>query len=109
MIKLINIHELRARLITTWPEQKIIKLQDSPHYAYLCGDKQPYIDYLKKANQEEHSVEKFDKLIETFVLRSTDWIQCREQDGVYIISDGFHRACIFLHRGITGIIINQIN
>jgi len=105
MYCLVNIADLRGRLITIWPDQKIIKLQDSPHYAFLQGDKQLYIDYLKKANQSDHTVEQFQELINNFNLRSLDWIQCIEQNGLYIINDGFHRACILLYKGITNIIV----
>ena len=105
MHRLVNINDIRARLITTWPDQKLVRLQDTPHWQFLNGNKQPYIDYLEKANQPEHSVQKFEALITNFNLRSLDFIECIEKDNKYIISDGFHRACIFLHKGITEIVI----
>jgi len=101
--KTVHIDEIRAHIITNYPQKELIQLKDSPHYKFLCGDIKPYIDYLKIANQPDHSVLKYEKLIQQFSYLSSkyenDYIVCLKKDDVYIIQDGFHRACILLHTG----------
>lgn len=111
MSKLVNIDLLRARLVTKWPAQKLVELQDTPHWQFIQGNELPYQTYLEGANQPEHTVDKFALLIDTF---SPDWvgsIKCIEKDGLYLISDGFHRACIMLALGYKKINIftNHVN
>ena len=100
----VNITELRAVIIVKWPKiKRIIRLEDSPHYQYLLGNKQPYIDYLKIAHQPDHSVEKYQQLINEFQIEKANFIRCYPVNEKWVIADGFHRACILLHRGISQI------
>jgi hypothetical protein len=102
-----NINDLRAVLITRWPDVKrLVRLEDTPHYQFLLGNRQPYIDYLKIANQPDHSVEKFDRLINDFDIEKSKFIRCYpDNQGKWIIADGFHRACIMLFKGIFNLTI----
>jgi len=102
MIKKINIDDIRVNLITFYPTVKLIKLEESPHYQFLLGNIEPYIEYLKIAKQPDHSVEKFEKLMKEFDYLSKGnkykYIECVEKDDIYVIIDGFHRSCILLHK-----------
>lgn len=105
----VNIDDIRARIVDVYPfSHKTIKLSDSPHYAYLKGDKQMYIDYLRIAHQKDHSPEIYNRLIESFKGYlvgdfKNQYILCEEKDGKYVIIDGFHRSCILLHKGVKQI------
>ena len=51
----VNLNDLYAAIWTSFPHKKdtppynnkIIKLQDSPHYLYVCGQKSEYLKYAK--------------------------------------------------------------
>ena len=105
MRRLVNINDLRATIIVGKGKQ-IIKLADSPHYALLKGNPQPYIDYLKQAGQPDHTLEKYQALIDGFSLGVMEDIKCRRLGDTFLILDGFHRACILLYKGIKWIHIN---
>ncbi len=83
-----------------------IRLEDTPHYQYVSGDKSPYINYFNKnfgtVLQEDHFPEAFDILIRNFDENY------RRDDGKKsfviindrnVILDGVHRASILMHRG----------
>jgi hypothetical protein len=97
---LVPINRIKARIVSG-TGLKVIGLEDSPHYAFLSGQEQPYIDYLKIANQPDHSVEKFKTLIAEFDKVRAGYILCDKQKDEYIIHDGFHRACILAHQGAS--------
>ena len=100
---LVDIKDIRVRLVTDWPNQVIVRLDNTPHYKFLFGIEQPYIDYLAKSNQPDHAVEKYRSLINNFDINKLGDILCIEKYGQYIISDGFHRACILLKMGYSQI------
>ena len=86
-------------------------IKDSPHYQYVLGNKQPYIDFLKRDHPSEYeqSIESFEYLLnseldyldtthkkyngwggeDTFIIHDN-----------YIIRDGVHRASRLLQLGI---------
>lgn len=85
-----------------------ITLEESPHYQYICGDKQPYINYINKRWEvgdigRGHSKEQFDKLIENFDFNYLDkdgkkcpiLIWRKDQ-----IIDGVHRAALLKFKGV---------
>jgi len=88
---------------------EIIKIEDSPHYKLLKGDERSYVYYLKKANQPDHSLNKFKSLIDNFTYNESNYLQCEKHDDIYVIKDGVHRASILKYRGITDIPIVIIN
>lgn len=119
VIKKVNLQSLYARIVvgtvSEGVKHKIIKLTDSPHYKYLKGDKTFYGEYLARYGKYvgygiEHSIENFEKLIsdKNGYLEdkySSDYIICEKITSLFghksVIVDGFHRACILLHQGVT--------
>ena len=83
---------------------KIINLKVSPHYKYLNNDKTPYIEYMKL--DRHHSVKKYDKLIKTLdrntIFENINYItiEVKKRKDHYVITRGFHRACIYLKNNI---------
>jgi len=95
---IVAIDKLRAIIIEKWPDiKKTVPLEDTPHYKYLDGDKEKYIEYLDMVDQPDHSVEKYERLIKEFNYDDHEKIKCRPDGGTYIILDGIHRACIYLY------------
>jgi hypothetical protein len=86
-----------------------IKIIDSPVYKYVIGDKQSYIKYWDDNKgtkiQDDHSPNKFDKLINTFKPNQYNY----DDKNLIIVSsdltvlDGHHRISILKHAGINDI------
>ena len=99
----VNLSDIRASLITNYPSKKIIKLEESPHYQFLLGNREPYIEYMKISHQKEHSVEVFEELIKNFNYlegsNKNKFVVCNKFGDYYLIQDGFHRCCIQLYKG----------
>jgi hypothetical protein len=83
----------------------VLKIKDTPHYKFIMGNKSDYKNYytnfIKKTyDDENHSPEKFQKLIDGFDINLCGNIKCRKgKEGTYIITDGLHRACILAAKG----------
>lgn len=76
-----------------------VKIQDSPHYSFVLGDKQPYLDYMNtdgwKSGRKD-AKERFETLISEFKEYDPS-IKCIEvvrERGKFAIVDGLHRASI---------------
>ena len=87
------------------------KVKDSPHYKYVNGDKDEYINYMKLAGIYagyglEHGFDIFDNFIKNFDINKKGTIKCISKNGRYIIIDGVHRVSILLNKGYTDIIVN---
>lgn len=101
----VNINDVYARIgiineeLRTIGKLKIVSLPESPHYQFLEGNEEPYIKYMELAEQPEHSVRLFRKLISEFDVEKSKYVKCREDKGKYVIRDGFHRSCIMLFKG----------
>jgi len=82
---------LRVRL----PSGDIVALDETPHYQYTIGNKQPYCDWLiEYGHLYESSLASFEHLMsdESFYLEgqhAQDFILC---DKNFVIIDGVHRA-----------------
>jgi hypothetical protein len=85
---------------------RLVRLEETPHYQYVRGDRDPYIRYFDegagKTFQEDHFAHAFDNLIKNYDERYT------RKDGKQsliiidsnnIILDGVHRASILKNRG----------
>lgn len=101
VVKDISIDQLSA-VITG---KGLVPITETPHYKYITGDKQPYIDYLEKSyTTDDHSVGSFDSMIANFQYdcvrkrgRRNNLIVARTikgEKGNYQIIDGIHRAAI---------------
>ena len=91
---------------TRW---NIKDISDTPHYLYLNNSKKEYIDYTTNVDWKYHNTKKYDSLIndinsEKFIHENINNIcitvsYCTRLDK-YIITNGLHRACIYLNNNI---------
>ncbi len=107
-IKKIKFQQLYCRIQEGDAEnfsKKICHVNDSPHYKYLAGDKEFYLEYLKTFNgnilKDDHSPQTFDKLFSDAeylqVPYENSYILTEEiRPGEYVILDGLHRAAKLL-------------
>ncbi len=80
----------------------ICKVINSPHYNYVNGNKEDYINYMKNAGKYagyglEHGFDIFNKLIKEFSVSKMGTIKCVLVNNKYIIEDGVHRCSILLN------------
>ncbi len=89
----------------------ITSIKESPHYQYAAGNKQPYIDFLKRDHPTEYeqSIESFEYLMDS----DLDYLDPNHKKyngwggedhfiihDNYVIRDGVHRAARLLQLGI---------
>lgn len=97
-----RVAELRPRIIG----KGRVRVEDTPHYRYVCGDKEPYREYFFRhwgtRLCEDHFPGAFDVLMQNFELPHVRWdgresrIVLKGSD----VYDGVHRLAIAAHRGI---------
>lgn len=106
-IKRIDLEQTHCNIIENG-ELKKNRIEQTPHYKYLCGEINVYRQYLKnhlgKQLTDDYSTSKFDKLFRIFSeekpVTLIPKIICREEkSGQYTILDGVHRACIARYIG----------
>lgn len=90
-------------------KRELVSIQDTPHYAYVNGDKSVYINYYKqflgRVFTEDHTGYSFDRLIlsfnpHTYKYESTNLILIKRNNEVL---DGVHRLAILINYNITKI------
>lgn len=102
----IDIDKLYIRLAKDANNYKII---DSPHYKYLCNDKDVYINYYSKymgtCLQDNHTPNQFDKLLETFNPNTYNFEESRLiiVNKNFQVQDGVHRLAILKKYNIHNI------
>ncbi len=78
----------------------IIPVKSSPHYQFVLGNQQPYVDYITQhcgtLLDEDHLPGAFTKLINEFDISKSDGIIAPKRNGNHLIIDGLHRASIIL-------------
>lgn len=78
-----------------------IDVKDSPHYKFLNGNKNSYIDYVTKIDTHHSDVSKYETLIRNFnyeTYGSDDrLIKISYINNLPVIVDGLHRASILLN------------
>ncbi|MFC1591409.1 class I SAM-dependent methyltransferase [Thermodesulfobacteriota bacterium] len=98
-------------------KHRIVKLQQTPHYQFIKGNKKPYQEYLEKFGESvgfgiEHSEGAFAALLESQERYlgehyRSNYIVCFEKQNLFgkksILLDGVHRACLLLHQGVSEI------
>jgi len=96
-IRVCNIHN------SNHIQHTICNLSGVPHIAYINGDKEPYMNYMKNAGEHagyglEHSFENFDNLIKNFKYLEkpyeNEYIECKIISQKLVIVNGLHRASI---------------
>jgi len=113
-----DLETLFARLVTgsdgKTATHSLARLRDTPHFSYINGNKEPYIDYLITYGKDvgfgaEHSVESFERLLSSSYKYlegeySSNYIICehvKTETGVMnVLMDGVHRACLLLSQGV---------
>jgi len=106
----LDLNNLRANV-----NGNIIKIEDTPHYQYVLGNKDAYINYFYKnfgkILQEDHFPESFDRLIQNFDVNYKT--PSGKKSHIIVqkntIRDGLHRASILKHLGIKKIKCIQIS
>ncbi len=99
--KTVRLDDLRANILG----RGYIRIEDTPHYKYVRGDKDEYINYHGKHMgyklKEDHFPERFDEL-----MLQTDFNPILITRG--IILDGVHRASILKSCGYKLIKVNEV-
>lgn len=99
-IRIIPIADLCVRT----PEKTIAKIDETPHYQYTLGNKQPYLDWLVAHNHlYELSLASFEHLMndESYYLDAPydqNFILCNKD---FVIIDGVHRATRLFQLGVV--------
>jgi len=105
-----QLDDLRVNIL----DKGLVKIEDAPHYQYVCGDTEPYTDYFYKHFGtklcEDHFPGAFDKLIKGFELNHVRWDGRKSHIIIRgnTILDGVHRAAIAQQRNIEGLQCIQI-
>jgi len=96
-IKKVNLNELKGSVIN----KGIVLINETPHFQYVQGNKQPYIEYVNRnigeKLQEDHYPESFEKLINNFDQNYNDNKLKKSFiiiDKDNVILDGLHRCSI---------------
>jgi hypothetical protein len=85
----------------------LCKIEDSPHYKFLCGETTEYENYWERFSgiylKEDHSPNSFKKFSENFEYLkspySTSYIKVTRYKNSYTSVDGDHRMCILKSQG----------
>ena len=118
LIQRVRLHELHARVVRdvgqSGVRHQITKLEDTPHYQFVMGRREPYRQYLAQFGASvgagiEHSEESFDALLASefdylAAPHASSYILCERVKSLLssklVILDGVHRASILLARGL---------
>lgn len=99
----IDISKLKCNILG----KGLMSIDRSPHYKYVCGNKQEYQLYIEKhigfELQENHFCESFDRLIDTYDINYKDHNKKKSPiiiNTQNVIIDGLHRVSIMLNLGL---------
>ena len=103
----VKLDDILLRILDNNGNNRICKIEDSPHYKFLCGDTKEYEDYWEQYSgtilKEDHTPNSFKRLSENFeYLKSpydTSYIQVNRQSDGYTSVDGDHRMSILKKQG----------
>lgn len=82
---------------------KYVKIDESPHYKFVLGEKQEYLDYMNTTGWKSgrnNPKERFEALINTFDNYDPNikYIEVVFENGLYAIVDGLHRCSILYEK-----------
>lgn len=84
---------------------KIIKLEESPQYEFLCKNTNYYKEYMNVTGwisgygkERKNAVKNFENLIKNFDEKKMTQIDCVIEDGKYVLVDGLHRCSIMFYK-----------
>lgn len=89
---------------------KLMKIENTPHYKYILGNKKQYIDYINIV-EKIHKQNIFDNLINNFDCNRclSESPKCLILDnGTYLLYDGLHRISLLKYCGYQNILVNII-
>lgn len=107
----LKIDDIVPMMWTGWREKlKLCKLNETPHYYFLKGDKKLYNEYAGKGKTDRgHNEQIFSELVVSMSKQTTDelvknisfvvayWSEIEK----YVLLDGLHRLSILASRGVT--------
>ena len=101
-VKNIKLDSIHLRILDNNGNIRLCKIEDSPHYKFLCGETNEYEEYWERFSgiylKEDHSPNSFEKLAKDFdYLKSpydTTYIKVKKAGNNYSSLDGDHRLCI---------------
>ena len=106
----VNIDFLKAVIIENHGRKaEYIPLEDTPHFKFLHGNRQPYLHYISQHRGLGHKVyysgKKFEKLLNVALLgfETLPPVIVKNWEDQYIIVDGLHRAVIAKRLGLSNI------
>jgi len=84
---------------------KIIKLEESPQYHFLCNNKNYYKEYMNVngwisgyGKERKNAVKNFENLILNFDETKMTQIDCVIEEDKYVLVDGLHRCSIMFYK-----------
>lgn len=96
----------------------VVPLEQTPHYQYVTGDKEPYIQYHRRhfglQMTDDHLPANFDRLIREFDIERVrrggnhSPLVVTRQGKTCVIQDGVHRAAILKHLGVPTVRVLEI-
>jgi hypothetical protein len=109
-IRMLEWNTVRAVILSGSPgasEHVMMRVEDTPHFKFLAGDKEAYVNYLNRFRgtllKDGHCVERFEALLAGGPYlappRHTSPVLVKVDDGGFRIVDGLHRACVERYRG----------
>lgn len=111
--KTVPFEQIRARIVEKEKGIVAVKIEETPHYKYLCGNKKAYLNYLEVCCEydKKHTLEGFKKLIDNFDIKKAGHIHCDfiEEENMYYTRDGNHRTCILFYLGFSQLKIKVEN
>lgn len=103
----VTISKIRAVLKTKNGSKIIAKIEDTPHYKLLCGNKDAYVNYLFYAKHPVCRLRDFETLISNFQYSRMGDIKLEKVGEHYLIRDGLHRIAILYFKGFKTINFNN--
>jgi len=114
VIKSVNIDSILMALFVDKNKKALFRIQDSPHYKFLMGDTEPYLQYYKKyldktqiKQESAIRIEFVTKFNSTTKNNSTNYIKLAPfKKGYYYALEGDHRLAILKYKKEQNIIIS---
>lgn len=119
-VKIIEMNSLYCNIATDQNgvfKLKTVPVRESPHCAFVRGDKMPYGQYLESFQggllTEDYSPERFQNLQKKLTYpdygSGLPYIIVQKTEGKrYIILDGVHRASILVGRNVSRVIVAEV-
>jgi hypothetical protein len=97
----VSLEYVRAVLVRQFKGRSykdVVEIQDMPHFKYVLGEQQPYINYVGSTGSK-----KFDNMIKNFDINKVGKIKVTKKGQLYLIRDGVHRVALMAAMGYDAI------